>query len=307
VRSAGALVALACLLAACGGSHAAKPQKVPGEPGYWLKIHGHRMYYECAGHGSPAIVLEAGLGGDHRSWLFVQPDLAKTTRTCSYDRAGLGLSSADGLHRSGKDQVEDLHALLDAAGIAPPYVLVGHSYGGILVHEFASEHGTDVAGMVRVDSSHPLQAQRFLAALGSPRPGESRIRRELRSFLRHAPANVEDLDVRASFAEAGRAGPLGDKPLVVITAGQENDPSLPPQLKRLLDDTWLSLQDELTRLSSNSIHVIATQSMHAVMAPTGQPDLVVTAIREVVQKARATGRLPACSTVFRPPGARCLG
>src|SRR5439155_1502555 len=133
VRSAGALVALACVFAACGGSHTAKPQKVPGEPGYWLKVHGHRMYYECAGH-------------------------------------------------------------------------------------------------------------------GSPRPGEGRIRRELRTFLRHAPSNAEDIDVRASFAEARSAGTIGDKPLVVITAGRENDPLLPPQLKRLLDDTWLSLQDELTRL-----------------------------------------------------------
>ena len=306
MRPAGALVALACVCAACSGSHSAKPQKVPGEPGLWLKVHGHRMYYECAGHGSPTVVLEAGLGGDHRSWLFVEPELEKTTRTCSYDRAGLGVSTADGQHRTGKDQVEDLHALLDEAGIAPPYILVGHSYGGILVHEFASDHRKDVAGLVLVDSSHPLQARRFLAALGPPRRGESRIRRELRSFLRQTPSNTEHLDLRASFAEAEKAGPIGNAPLVVITAGQAIDPSVPPKLKRLLDTTWLSLQDDLARLSSNSIHVIATRSTHAVMAPTGQPDLVLAAIRAVVKAVRTGRPLAPCRELFSPPGTKCV-
>src|SRR5207237_9426742 len=97
--------------------------------------------------------------------------------------------------------VRDSPALTADAGVAPPYVLVRHSYGGILVHEFASDYGKDVAGLVLVDSSHPLQAHRFLAALGPPRRGESRIRRELRSFLRQTPSNAEDLDLRASFAE----------------------------------------------------------------------------------------------------------
>jgi pimeloyl-ACP methyl ester carboxylesterase len=302
----GALVALVCICAACGGGSGVKPQKVAGQPGYWLRVHGHRMYYECAGTGSPTIVLEAGLGGDHRNWSAVVPGLARTTRTCTYDRAGLGFSAAAGPRRTAREELADLQALLAAAHLTPPYVLVGHSYGGLLVHEYASAHPHDVVGVVLVDASHPRQAQRFLAALGPPRPGESPVRAELRTFLRSEPPNDEHLDVKLSFADAASAGRLGAVPLVVITAGRENDPRLGLQLKRLLDRTWLSLQDDLARLSTDSIHVIADLSHHDVISVEGQPELVVTAIRAVVAAARAHRRLPPCRAVFRESAATCV-
>jgi pimeloyl-ACP methyl ester carboxylesterase len=299
-----AALALACT--ACGGTKAAKPQEVPGEPGFRVQVEGQRMYYECAGRGSPTVVLEAGLASDHSAWSAVAPALAHTTRTCSYDRAGLGFSAPVSAHRTGRDQVKELHELLAAAGEGPPYVIVGHSYGGLLAREFAATYRDDVAGVVLVDSSHPAMVQRFLAALGPPRPGESPIRRRLRTFLRQEPRNTEGLDLRASLAEARRAGPIGDKPLVVITAGLENDPSLPPALKRLLDRTWLSLQNDLARSSANSSHVIAVHSRHDVIAFTGQPDLVAEAIGAVVHAARAKRPLPSCREIFRGPGARCV-
>jgi pimeloyl-ACP methyl ester carboxylesterase len=300
--------ALALLLAstACGGTHAAKPERIAGQAGFLLEANGHRLYYECAGRGSPTVVLEAGLGGDHRAWAAVAPELAYTTRTCAYDRAGLGFSAPDGSDRTGREQVDDLHALLAAARIPPPYVLVGHSYGGLLVHEFADAHPADVAGLVLVDALHPAQARRFLAALGPPRPGESPVRTQLRAFLRQEPQNTEGLDMRATFAQARKAGPVGDMPLVVITAGLENDPSLEPGLKRTLDRTWLSLQDDLSRLSTDSIHVIAVRSHHNVMSFADQPELVVDAVRAVVHAARTKQRLTRCGTLFAPPGARCV-
>ena len=284
----------------------AKPQKARGHPGFFVEVHGHRMYYQCAGHGSPTVVLEAGLGGDHLSWSAVAPALARTTRTCSYDRAGVGLSPRDSGHRTSGEQVTDLHDLLVVAGEEPPYVVVGHSYGGLLAHEFATAYGKDVAGVVLIDSSHPAMVRRFLAALGPPRRGESRIRRELRSFLRQEPRNTEGLDLPASLAEARRAGSIGDKPLAVITAGVENDPSLPPALRRLLDRTWMSLQDDLARLSTDSVHVIAVYSRHDVIAFSGQPDLVAEAIGAVVHAARAKRPLPSCRELFAGPGARCV-
>ena len=292
--------------AACGGTHAAKPERVAGQTGFLLSANGQRLYYECAGRGSPTVVLEAGLGGDHRAWAAVAPELARTTRTCAYDRAGLGFSAPDGSHRTGREQVDDLHALLAAARIAPPYVLVGHSYGGLLAHEFAAAHPADVAGLILVDASHPAQARRFLEALGPPRPGENPVRSRLRAFLREEPQNPEGLDMRATFAQAQKAGPIGNKPLVVITAGLENDPSLEPSLKRTLDRTWLSLQHELSRLSTDSIHVIAVRSHHNVMSFADQPELVVDAVRAVVQSARTKRRLARCETLFAPPGARCV-
>jgi pimeloyl-ACP methyl ester carboxylesterase len=302
----GALVALVCVCTACGGSHGAKPQKVHGELGYWLQVRGHRMYYECTGHGSPTIVLEAGLDGDHHSWDAVAPGLALTTRTCSYDRAGLGFSAADGPRRTGRAQVADLHALIVAAKIDPPYVLVGHSYGGILAHEFASAHRGEVAGVVLVDSSHPRQVQRFLAALGPPRRGENPIRGRLRALLRSSPSNTENLDMKASLAEARSAERLGSLPLVVITAGRENDVRLGVNLKGLLDRTWLSLQDDLARLSTNSIHVIADLSHHDVISVAGQPDIVYKAVRAVVAAARHDQHLPACAKLFRGSAATCV-
>ena len=302
----GALVALVCICAGCGGAKAVKPQKVAGEPGYWVRVHGHRMYYECTGSGSPTIVLEAGLGGDHRNWVAVGPGLARVTRTCAYDRAGLGFSAAAGPSRTGREEVADLQTLLADAHIPPPYVLVGHSYGGLLVHEFASAHRRDVAGLVLVDSSHPRQAQRFLAALGPPRTGENPVRGQLRAFLRSEPPNNEHLDLKSSFAEAASAGRLDDLPLIVITAGRENDPRLGLNLKRLLDRTWLSLQSELARLSTNSIHVIANLSHHDVISFAGQPELVVEAVRAVLEAARTHGRLPRCRTLFRGSAATCV-
>ncbi len=251
-------------------------------------------------------MLEAGLGGDHRSWTEVAPELARTTRTCSYDRAGLGLSRRDGARRTGRDQVDDLRKLLRQARVAPPYVLVGHSYGGILVHEYASEHPGEVVGVVLVDSSHPFQTPRFLEALGPPRRGEPRLRTELRSFLSGVPRNVEGLDMNATFREARAEGGLGGMPLVVITARCETSASLPPALKSLLDRTWLSLQDDLARLSTNSVHVIALRSPHEIQGPLGQPALVVRAIREVVQAAREHVRLPRCESVFPRLGGRCV-
>jgi pimeloyl-ACP methyl ester carboxylesterase len=176
----------------------------------------------------------------------------------------------------------------------------------MLAHEFASAHPHDVAGLVLVDASHPRQAQRFLAALGRQRPGENPVREQLRTFLRSNPPNEEHLDMKASFAQAASAGRLGRVPLVVITAGRENDPRLGLNLKRLLDRTWLSLQDDLARMSTNSVHVVADLSHHDVISFAGQPELVVKAVRAVVTAARTHMHLRACSALFRGEAATCV-
>ena len=301
------VAALALVLACAGcGSSQPRPEKVGGAPGSLLEVHGHKLYFECAGRGSPTVVLEAGLGGDHSAWEFVAPELAKTTRVCAYDRAGNGLSPLHPTRRTADEEVDDLHDLLSGAAIETPYVLVGHSYGGMLVHLYASEHPRDVAGVVLVDSANPDQARRFLAALPPPQPHEDEIVTRLRQTLRQAPANPEGVDWNASAAQVSKAGRLGAVPLVVITAGEEDSPGLPYGLKLVLDQTWLSLQDDLARLSTDAVHVIATTSPHAVMSPLGQPPLVVEAIRRVVRAARTHSRLPPCERVFRHLGGKCV-
>jgi pimeloyl-ACP methyl ester carboxylesterase len=302
------LAALTVLLLACAACDHAKGKKVDGEPGFRLEVNGHDLYYECHGHGTPTVVLEPGLDGTHLAWQWVQPELAGTTHVCSYDRAGLGLSSgAAPMRRTAQDVVDDLHTLLRIAGIDGPYVLAGHSLGGLFVRLYASEHPQGVAGVVLVDSAHPDQAERYLAALGRRRFVKRLIARKLRTFLSHPGSNAEGIDVLAAFARARTAGRLGDKPLAVITAGRENSPQLGRGLKNALDDVWLGLQEELAHLSSDSIQVIAATSGHDVISPDGQPALVVEAIRQVVHAARTGSRLAPCAIdVFARLGGRCV-
>jgi pimeloyl-ACP methyl ester carboxylesterase len=122
--------------------------------------HGRRLNIYCRGSGSPTIIFDAGLGESTSTWGLVQPILAKKTRTCSYDRAGLGFS--DPATRSGTtvNIADDLHRLLQAAHIAPPYILVGHSSAGMNVRVFADRYPKEVVGLVLIDPSHEDQSQR---------------------------------------------------------------------------------------------------------------------------------------------------
>ena len=124
-------------------------------------VGGYKMHIDCLGEGAPTVILESGLGDSYLSWRKVQPEIAKFTRVCSYDRAGLGYSDASPQPRTSKVIAGELHALLKAAGVPPPYVLVGHSMGGFNVRLFASLYRNEVSGMVLVDASHPDQDNRF--------------------------------------------------------------------------------------------------------------------------------------------------
>lgn len=122
--------------------------------------HGRRLNLYCVGTGSPTVVFDAGLGGNTASWDLVQPAIAFKTRACSYDRAGLGFSDPGTRSGTSANIVDDLHRLLKAAGIEPPYILVGHSSGGMNVRLYADEYLGEVAGMVLVDPSHEDQSIR---------------------------------------------------------------------------------------------------------------------------------------------------
>ncbi|WHZ20603.1 MAG: hypothetical protein OJF55_002752 [Rhodanobacteraceae bacterium] len=123
--------------------------------------NGRRMNLYCIGRGAPTVIFEAGLGDQIRAWATVQPAIAKTTKACSYDRAGLGFSDASGRPGTATDAVDDLHRLLAAASIKPPYVLVGHSLGGLYMQLFADRYRSEVAGMVLVDPVSFDQGRRY--------------------------------------------------------------------------------------------------------------------------------------------------
>src|SRR5579862_7185556 len=124
-------------------------------------VGGYKMHIDCTGEGSPAVILESGLGDSYISWRKVQPQIAKFTRVCSYDRAGIGFSDSGSQPRTSKVMAAELHTLLHAAGVPPPYVLVGHSMGGFNVRLYTSLYRNEVAGIVLVDASHPDQQSRF--------------------------------------------------------------------------------------------------------------------------------------------------
>jgi pimeloyl-ACP methyl ester carboxylesterase len=145
----------------------ASPQKEPYRassyvyPQHLTKVGARRMNIFCSGEGSPTVILDSGLGGDTTDWRLVQGRIARHTRVCSYDRAGMGFSDPASPPRDAAAIVTDLHALLRAAGIAPPYVLVGHSIAGLYVRLYTDRYPSEVAGLVLVDPSTEYDDRQF--------------------------------------------------------------------------------------------------------------------------------------------------
>ena len=124
-------------------------------PGALVDIGGFRLHLNCSGSGSPAVILDAALGGSSISWTLVQPELSKLTRICSYDRAGFGWSDAGPMPRTAERVASELRTLLQQAAVPPPYILVGHSFGGFVMRVFATRYRPDVAALILVDPAHP--------------------------------------------------------------------------------------------------------------------------------------------------------
>jgi pimeloyl-ACP methyl ester carboxylesterase len=309
VRRTLVVLLASALVSGCGGHGAqsptaakAPPIRAVAGPGRLVPIGGGRsLFIHCVGSGSPTVVLEAGFGGDSHNWDVVQPQLGRITRTCAYDRAGLGNSVAlPGIHDA-RAEIADLARLLGHARLAPPYVLVGHSYGGLLARLYARAHPGEVRGMVLVDSMGRDQTRRGLAIW--PRNQARALRR---GFARRVENGV---DLAAGEALAARIRSLGDIPLAVVTAGilDAGMHGAPRPLVRNLYGLWTTMQDELAALSPDHVHVVALHSEHVVQGPGGQPAVVVRAVRAVVGAAREETRLPPCRTLFAGPGVRCRG
>ena len=125
-------------------------------PGQMVDVGGYRMHIHCQGDpaAGPTVVLDGGQGEPGLTWASVQPEVAGFARVCAYDRAGLGWSEASPKARTGSNIVEELHTLLTRAGVEPPYVLVGHSVGGLYARLYDQKYPGEVVGMVQVDAAH---------------------------------------------------------------------------------------------------------------------------------------------------------
>ena len=124
-------------------------------PGQVVDIGTHRLHIRCEGEGTPAVIFDAALGASSLSWSLVQPEVARVTRACSYDRAGFGWSEAGPLPRTASRIADELHALLRRAAVRPPYILVGHSFGGLVMRLSAARHRDEVAGLVLIEPAVP--------------------------------------------------------------------------------------------------------------------------------------------------------
>lgn len=300
-------------------------------PGVLVEVDGHRMHLDCRGSGSPAVVMDAGLGDSSVTWALVQPEVATFTRACSYDRPGYGWSDGAKVPRDSQAVARQLHALLAAAGIPGPYLLVGHSFGGLNQLVFRSLYPNEVAGMVLVDSSHPGQLDRLppdvsieadeaatnYRPLGAwlglgrllgwcrddytfPKVGEAwqkvapeAIAVDCRTAVFRATQD-EELAFRLSTREAAASGSLGALPLVVLSHDPQVGIGFPPPEAAQGERAWNQMQEELRGLSTNSRRVIARGSSHYV--ESYRPELVITAIREVDDAARNGTSLAATTT-----------
>jgi pimeloyl-ACP methyl ester carboxylesterase len=301
--------------------------------GNFYTVEGLHMHIDCSGSGSPAVVMEAASSAPWSLWRKVQPGLSQITQVCSYDRAGHGWSEPRKGARDAETIVRELHSLLDKAGVKPPFVLAGHSAGGLYVREYAREFPADIAGVALIESSSPRQIDELPGFRASYEEDRHDAKRELwedrlrvwsgwERLLGHCNVSAKDFpgwagqyDAMAcrpdyvdtdeselnyfeeSSKQAGRLVSFGSIPLLVIT----RDPDLrkEEQSPRALAQmpAWDREQEESKSLSPLSWRVIARNSGH--MVPKDRPDVIVAEITRLVDYLRGGPAPPFGSTATK--------
>lgn len=282
-------------------------------PGQLIDVGGYQLHLHCLGTGSPTVVTENGLGGSSPDWSLVQPTVSQTTRICSYDRAGSGWSETGPTPRTSRQVSTELHTLLTKAGIAGPYVLVGHSVGGMHAQVYASQYPAEVAGLVLVDPTPAqaimrfspeqqravlpnldqlslLQVMEFLGVMRLlPLPGaevltalpaatKTQVRAHRLQSGAMAAMAAEAASLAMSIQATTAATPLPpERPLLIVWHGIPAEPAALEPLAR-------ANMEELLQRSANSKLMIAEQSGHAI--PFERPDVVIDAINQVVDAVR---------------------
>jgi pimeloyl-ACP methyl ester carboxylesterase len=276
-------------------------------PGELFDVGDYRLHLNCSGAGSPTVVLESGLGGNSALWARITEATAATTRVCAYDRAGHGWSDDAPTPQDSAAVSRDLHALLDAAGESGPFVLAGHSTGGVYALTYAARHPRQVAGVVLLDSTSPdqftvlpayageyegmtrvygvlptltrLGVGRLVPALSANDvPGEAGEQAaSIASSPRSARTARDEVSTfRRAFAQAQELTTLGAKPLVVVSASETLTGT----------DGWAVAQRQLAGLSSNSERRTVTSSHGGVLDHPTAYGASVTAIGDVVDAVR---------------------
>ena len=312
-----ASVALATIVIAASTAWNAVAVRAIRPPGQWYTVNGHRMRIDCTGNGSPTIILDAGLGNDGLIWGGVQPVLAKTTRVCSYDRAGFGWSDPLPPPRDADHISTELHGLLATAQINGPIVLMGHSISGIYIRDYATRYPDQVAGLIFVDGSTPLQdrnpafkaemkdtrdavrklEQRTLFAAGIPRlsgacshgfhsfaADAAKLQAQDLCRMRWSAIDAEMNSFDRDGEETAHTGPYGALPILIFSQDPAKDTSP-------ISRAWNQMQEDLKKLSTRSRRIIARGSTHYIQID--RPDLIEREVPLFIQQIRGTAPQPA--------------
>jgi pimeloyl-ACP methyl ester carboxylesterase len=328
MRGIAAVVTAPLVLGAAGLGYQAiaaeQDRRAYPPPGQFVDVGGTRLHINCTGQGSPAVILESGLANRSADWDIVQPQVASTTRVCSYDRAGIGWSDTGPEPRNPVRIARELHALLTNTGVPGPYVLAGHSFGGLYARMYAGLYPEQVVGMVLVDASHPDQwayAPAEFRASVQPSPATGLVYRaasrlgvarlanlfpipvecgypapycaEERAYrnARFMDAYVTEMGAPERDAQVRAAPSLGDRPLVVLTASDHSDQGLPAQSVAQFERDWRQLQADLASLSSASQHLLVEGARHGTLQTT-YAGVTSNAIQRVVDATRTGLPLP---------------
>lgn len=280
-------------------------------PGQLVDVGGYRLHLYCMGENGPVVILDALFPGTVSNWAWVQPQIARSTRVCAYDRAGLGWSDPGPRPRDARSQAQELHTLLVNAGIPGPYILVGHSLGGLPVRMFAALYPGDVAGMVLIEATNPdawirhglpegvgvdanmLAAAPFVSRLGFFRLGmiptfssdpdlPPQQNQELQAFFDSPKAWETIRDTNTAFSAAldqvRQAPGLGDMPLAIVL-GSKGDGG---------DELLSDLFAQQASLSTQSITRIVEGATHASLVDRqDHARQTSAAILEIVEAVRA--------------------
>jgi len=277
-------------LTTVSGATGAGPSAASGE---LVDVGGRRLYIECTGSGSPTVILQAGLSASSSSWARIAPAVAASTTVCAYDRAGHGRSDEAAAPQDGIALATDLHTLLERAGVAGPYVLAAHSSGGPYVRVFAARYPDQVAGMVLLDAQ-PADAftalptypatYTTLRLLGTLSPTLARVgllgpilglSADESTVAAARGGRDEIVALPAALQQALASTSLGDRPLIVVSAGSGQQ------------EGWLEAQDRLPGLSTASVHRVLADATHNSLISGADATASRQAILDIVASVRA--------------------